>query len=154
MRTIRLMIVVLCFLFLAASSLFAQSGQSEAARKYDEFIEYNCEDMMARLDNYAMALQLEPNLQAYIVSYGGSHGQLEARVWAVAAQKYLVSNRGIESKRVVTLYGGNRKLRAIELWLLQSSYKPSTATYAVQPKGVRFKRSKIKYRPCSLFYNH
>lgn len=152
MRNLRLAIVILCLLATASVS-FAQSRQVEPARKYDEFSGIQCDDMMAHLDNYAIALQLEPNLQAYIVSHGGSHGQYEARMWAVAAKEYLVSNRGIEAKRIVMLYGGNRKLRAMELWLLLDGYRPSV-TDAVRPKGVRFKKSKIKYRPCTFFYNH
>lgn len=152
MRNLRLVIVILCLLATASVS-FAQSGQVEPARKLDEFSGTQCEDLMARLDNYAIALQVEPKLQAYVVSYGGKQGQLEAQIWAVAAKKYLTSNRGIEAKRIVTLYGGRRKLRAMELWLLQEGYHPAAAgAQTTQPKGVRFKTRRIKRGPCKSFF--
>ncbi len=141
MRNLLLATVILCLLATASVS-FAQSRQVEPARKYDEFSGIQCDDMMAHLDNYAIALQLEPNLQAYIVSYAGSHGLLEARMWAVAAKKYLTSNRGIETKRIVMLYGGKRELRTLELWLLLDGYRPAMAgVQTVQPRGTRYLQS-------------
>jgi hypothetical protein len=152
MRKLRLAIVILCLLATASVSL-AQSGQVEPARKHDEFSGLQCEDLMAHLDNYAIALQVEPKLQAHIVSYGGSQGRSEAQRWAVAAKKYLTSNRGIEAKRIVMLYGGRRKLRAMELWLLPDGYSPSAAgPQTTQPKGVRFKTRRIKRGPCVSFF--
>ena len=154
MRTHRSAIAILCLLA-AASVSFAQSGQPAASRKYDEVTGYNCEDLMARLDNYAISLQQEPHSQAYIVSYGGSQGEREARMWAVAGKQYLTSNRGIAAKRIVTLYAGNRDLRTLELWLMVDSYRPSAAgNQTNQPRGVKFKKGRIRYRPCSTFFSH
>lgn len=150
MRNPSLAIVILCVLATASVSN-AQPGQVVSSRKYDNFTEYNCEDLMARLDNYAMALQLEPNLKGYIVSYGGSYGQPEARVWAYEARKYLTSNRGIAARRIVTLYGGKLDRRTLELWLLLDSYRPSAAGTS-QPKGVKFKNSRVRNRQCSFFF--
>lgn len=152
MSKLRLAIFILCLLTMK-SVPSAQSVQIDPSRKYDEFIESNCEDMMARLDNYAIALQNEPKMQAFIVSYGGSLGLPEARRWAVAAKKYLTYSRGIEAKRIVTLYGGNRDRRALELWLLSDAYRTSApGTQSVRPKGVKFKKSRTKYRPCNAFF--
>jgi hypothetical protein len=126
----------------------AQSKQIEPSRKYDEFAGFNCEDMMARLDNYAIALQTEPTLQSYIVSFGSHRYQIiEAQAWAIAARDYLISNRGIDAKRIVMLYGGNRKDHAMELWLLSNDLYPST-TNMVRPKGMKLKKIRTKYRPC------
>ncbi|HKQ52232.1 MAG TPA: hypothetical protein VJT74_07690 [Pyrinomonadaceae bacterium] len=141
-------ILALCLLVTAGAS----SGQSASPRKYDEFAEYNCEDMMARLDNYAMAVQSEPKMRAYVVSYGGSWKTfIEARMWAVAARIYLTTNRGIKNKRVVTLYGGERSRKALELWLVPDDYRPSAAQGA-GPKGTKFKRVRLRSRPCEFFY--
>ena|SRR5437764_4192118 len=147
MRRQRLVIAILCLLITAITSS-AQSKQTEPSRKYDEFAGYNCEDMMAHLDNYSIALQTEPTLQSYIVSYGGNRRRLvEAQAWAIAARDYLISSRGIESKRIVMLYGGNRKDHAMELWLLSNDFRPS-AVNTFQPKGVKLKKIRTKYRPC------
>lgn len=138
--------VFACLSIILLSASFS-SAQTKEAVKFDELVKTQCDDMMAHLDNYAVDLQLKPNLQAYIVSYGGGRGQSEARAWAVAAKKYLVSNRGIEARRVTTLYGGNREQRAIELWLLPNGYRPSI-TDTIRPKGVRFKKSRMKIGLC------
>ena len=149
---LRLGVFTLCLLAAAGVSS-GQSAQVESLRKYDEFVEYNCEDLMARLDNYAIALQMEPKLQAYVVSYGGDFGLYEARRWAVAAKDYLTTNRGIEAKRVVTLYGGRRARWAMQLWLTPEGYRHSAAgTQNARPKGVRFKRVRLKSRPCEVFF--
>jgi hypothetical protein len=140
MSTFRLVILALCLLAAAGVA----PGQSALSRKFDEFTEYNCEDMMARLDNYAIALQTEPQMRGHIVSYGGDGGFHEARRWAFAAKKYLTGNRGVVSGRIVILYGGRRPRRALELWLLPG--EPGAQT--VRPKGVKFKKARLKHLPC------
>lgn len=148
MRVIKITLVVLASLFLMAATSLAQSTQGESSRKFDEFAAYNCEDMMGRLDGYTIALQQEPNSQAYIVSYGSHrHRRIEAQAWATAARDYLTSSRGIEAKRIVMLYGGDRKDHAMELWLL-SNNSSSSASNAAQPKGVKLKRVRTRYRLC------
>jgi hypothetical protein len=148
MRMIKATLVVLCLLLLTTATCLAQAQQGESSRKYDEFAGYNCEDMMAHLDNYAIALQQEPNSHAYIVSYGSRrHQRVEAQAWASAARDYMISRRGIESQRIVMLYGGNRKDHAMELWLLANDSRPS-GTNTAQPKGVKLRMVRTKYRPC------
>ena len=146
MLRLRLTVMVLCLLATAGAS----SGQSASPRKYDEFVEYNCEDMMARLDNYAIVLQSEPKMRGYVVSYGGTGGLFEARRWAVAAKVYLTSNRGIEDERVVMLYGGRRSRRAFVLWLVPEDYGAPTAAQTARPQGVKFKRLRMKHPPCEM----
>ena len=107
---------------------------------------------MARLDNYAMAILSEPKMRAYVVSYGGSFGFTEARMWAVAARAYLTTNRGVDDKRVVTLYGCRRASKALELWLVPDDYRPDAAAQAARPKGSKFKKVRLKYRPCEYFF--
>ncbi len=140
MSTFRLGLLALCLLAAASVS----SGQSALSRKFDEFTEYNCEDMMARLDNYAIALQSEPQMRGHIVSYGAPGGFYEARRWAVAAKKYMTGNRGVEGGRVVILYGGRRPRRTLELWLLPGA----TGAQTVRPKAVKFKKARLKNLPC------
>jgi hypothetical protein len=139
------MIACLFSLFLMAGSLYAQSGQSETARKFDEFGGTGCEDMMARLDNYAIALQSEPSLTAYIIVYGGQAGQRgEAQMWAGRARYYLVSNRRIDARKLRMSIGGYRDSWAMELWLLRRGGPLPDAKPTVQFKDVKFKRGRIR----------
>ena len=66
-------------------------------RKFDEFGDINCEDEMARLDNFAIQLQQEPSWRGYIIFYGGRRfrGRLprvgEAAARAGRMKPYLVN---------------------------------------------------------------
>jgi len=40
-------------------------------RQFDEFGDINCEDEMARLDNFAIQLQNEPAAKGVMIFYGG-----------------------------------------------------------------------------------
>lgn len=63
---------------------------------FDSFGDINCEDEMARLDNFAVALQNDPSSKGLIVFYGGrrfrgrlpKRGEAEAR--AARLKPYLV----------------------------------------------------------------
>ena len=46
-------------------------GWIPEARKVDEFENINCEDEMARLDNFAVQLNNEPGSTGYVIFYGG-----------------------------------------------------------------------------------
>jgi hypothetical protein len=55
---------------MVAQSSFA----ANTPRKVDEYGAINCEDEMARLDNYAIELQNDPSAQAVVIVYGGRRG--------------------------------------------------------------------------------
>jgi hypothetical protein len=152
MRKIRLTLGVSCLLLLMAGSSFAQSGLPQASHKFDEVTGFNCEDMMARLDNFAIELQNNPSLLAFLLVYGGNRGlRGEAQAWAGRAKYYLSSNRGIDAARIMTKVGGYRERHAMELWLLRGGALPPVATPTIKLKDIRFKRGRIKksqYREC------
>src|SRR4051812_8600850 len=68
--------------------------------QFDEFGDVKCEDEYARLDNFLVALQNQPNATGIIVFYGGRtfRGGLPRRGEAVARaarlKPYLVKRRG------------------------------------------------------------
>ena len=144
MRNIRA-IIVLSLMLAVAGIATAQVTQSEASRKLDEFSGSNCEDMMAHLDSYAIALQSEPDLRAYIIVYGGQTSQRnEAQMWASRARSYLVGNRAIAAKRITTSVGGYRENPTMELWLVRKDAPLPVAKPTVQLKDVKFKSGRIK----------
>lgn len=144
MRNVRLFIVICLTLSLAGVSI-AQPAQTDSSRKIDGFSGLGCEDMMGRLDSYAITLQSEPDAQAYIIVYGGQQGQRgEAQMWASRAKYYLTGNRMIDAKRIVTLDGGYREHPAMELWLSQKGSPLPQASPTIQLKDVKFKKGRIK----------
>src|SRR5688572_11190602 len=56
----------------------------------------------ARLDNFAIAIQNDPQMIGYIVVFADKHGcPLDAQRRAVRARNYLVHYRGIDPNRVI-----------------------------------------------------
>jgi hypothetical protein len=89
-----------------------------APHPFDSYGQLKCSDDQARLDNFAIQLQVESELVGYIVTYAGKHGSRnEARARARRAKKYVVNRRGIEAGRVVTVYGGRSDLYSTVLWM-------------------------------------
>jgi hypothetical protein len=107
------------------------------ARKIDEYGNIRFNDEKARLDNYAIELQNEPTAQGYIICYGGRRGRAgEAAARCDRAKNYLVTTRGIDASRIVTVDGGFRENLTVELWLVPTGAQPPTASPTVQPSEV------------------
>jgi hypothetical protein len=108
------------------------------ARKIDEYGNIKFNDEKARLDNYAIELQNDPTAQGYLVCYGGRTGRTgEAQRRCDRAKNYLVSTRGIDASRIVTVDGGFREELTVELWVVPSGATPPPNSPTVDPSEVR-----------------
>ena len=105
-------------------------GIREDARKFDEYHAVAFNDEKARLDNYAIEMQNDPGVSAYIASYGKSLCEGQAR--ADRAKEYLVNSRGIDDSRIVALGKGCQTELLIELWVVPrgASQPPAAQTVA------------------------
>lgn len=112
--------VLLALSLSAPLFVFAQESAQPAARKIDEFIgEVDYEDLIARLDNFAVELQSQPNSQAHIIVYRGRRDPpgISHRL-ALTAKDYMLMERGISPDRVATFDGGMSGCLTYELWLV------------------------------------
>ena len=93
--------------------------------KFDEIGEVARDDEKARLDVFAIELQNSPGAQGYIIGYGGS-GRRSAtgQQRAQRARDYVVTTRGIDASRIVTLDGGQRTTGSLQLWLVPTGATP------------------------------
>src|SRR5882672_1687920 len=116
-RLIQLVVLVV----LLSPTLFVRgSAPATPISKFDEFGDIRCEDEYARLDNFAIQLQHEPQAKGVIIFYGGKtfrgrlpkRGEAEAR--AARLKPYLVRRRGIPASQVIVINGGYE-----EEWLAQ-----------------------------------
>jgi hypothetical protein len=108
------------------------------ARKVDEYGNIRFNDEKARLDNFAIELQNDPTAQGYLVCYGGRTGRTgEAQRRCDRAKNYLVSTRGIDGSRIVTVDGGFREELTVELWIVPSGANPPSASPTVDPSEVK-----------------
>lgn len=130
-------------------AICATSTVFPAPPQIDRFGDVKCEDEMARLDNFAIQLQNEPQAKGVIIFYGGQtfrgklpkRGEAEAR--AARLKPYLVERRGIPSERVTVVNGGYREAWQVTLWIVP----PGAST----PSGdLNIPIEKIKFRPGKL----
>lgn len=125
---------------------------------FDSFGDICCDDEKARLDNFAVALKQDSELQGYIMFYGGrsqnypychsSRQRLqrrgESQTRAARLKPYLVNAHALDPKRVVVINGGYRESWSAELWLVPKGAIPPTPSPTVQPQDIRFRKGKIK----------
>lgn len=143
---------------ISVSLLLMLSAVSHAKSEARKFLEYgsaeaNCETEMAHLDNYAIALQSEPGMKAYVVVYGGRRDTARSELHARRSRikRYLVNERGIDTSRVIVMDGGFHQNLTIELWLAPAGAEPPKVTPTVLAKEVRYRRAKYSF-DCSTFY--
>lgn len=152
-----LVALIICLVTVASS--YAVNVAREAAL-FDKFGDVCCDDEKARLDNFTIQLQNEPEAQGYIVFYGGKRhnypychsfrlrvprrGEAEAR--AERLKPYLVSYRGLDTKRIVVVNGGYRESWTAELWIVPKGAKPPTPAPTIEAQDIRFRRGSVKAR--------
>lgn len=93
--------------------------------EFDKFEFVNNDALKARLDNFASALQQQPDMKGHIIVYGRTGGRpAEADSLGVRALDYLIKNRQIDARRVTIANGGNRSAAAFELYLVPPGADP------------------------------
>jgi hypothetical protein len=85
-------------------------------RKFDEIGNIARDDEKARLDIFAAELQNDPRSAGYIIATGGKPGEAQKRV--SNAKAYLVTTRGLDASRIVTLTGRTGGDIRVEFWLV------------------------------------
>ena len=112
----------------------AQTG-NQVARKFDQFGDVQYSDLIARLDNFAIALQSEPHTKGFIVAYRSRRDLpgLSNRI-ALRSKNYLVNSRGVSHERLVTVDGGEAECLTQELWVAAPGTTP-------MPRGDAYSRS-------------
>ena len=127
------------------------SGSVSPISKFDEFGDIKCEDEYARLDNFAIQLQQEPQAKGVIIFYGGKifrgrlpkRGEAEAR--AARLKPYLVRRRGIPTNQIIVINGGYAEEWIAQLWIVPPGASLPTGD-SVQIKKIRFRKGKPNSR--------
>jgi hypothetical protein len=136
--------IAFIFLFLFVHSTPAPSKNVFAPDSpFDTYGDICFEDEKARLDNFAIALQQNPNWIGLVVVYAGSQSCAgEARYRANRAKKWVIG-RGIEPDRIIVRDAGYEDDVATTL-LLWPKDKP-----AYEGLSGRLARSEVKiFRHC------
>ena len=92
---------------------------------FDGYGNIRWEYEQARLDNFAVQLQNEPNTIGYLFVFDGNNVcESEARARALRARDYVVNYRGIPWNRVMWRYDGFAGEFHIALSLMPRTFKP------------------------------
>jgi len=148
-RLVKLAILIV----LLSPTLFVRgSGLTSPIRKFDEFGDIKCEDEMARLDNFAIQLQHEPQARGVIIFYGGKtfrgklpkRGEAEAR--AARLKPYLVGRRGIPTKQVIVINGGYAEEWRADLWIVPPGASTPGSVTIIPMSEIKFRKGKVNPR--------
>lgn len=92
----------------------------------DNYPPLKYDDEKARLDNFAIQLQNDPSAKGYIIVYGGPRtNAADKQKRLKRATDYLISARGIDANRLVTLEGAApRDQPTTELWVVPLGAEP------------------------------
>lgn len=115
-----------------------QRLKTDLPDKIDEFGNIPLKEEQERLNHLAHLLRELPDTQGYLIAYAGRRARArEARSWAECAKNYLVNERGIEARRIVTIDGGHREEFTIDLFLVPRGAAGPTPTPTVDPREVQ-----------------
>lgn len=116
-----------------------------APYRLSEFEENYSEALQANLDNLVVILEKEPELDGYIIVYGGRVGRRGyAKMRAERAKYYLTETRGLTSDRFTLVEGGYRERPMFEIWLVPRNAQRPLATPTVDSNYVKFVSSPMK----------
>lgn len=162
-----------CFL-LALFFAFNVSAQNKAAELIDEFPTLNCEDLLARADNFASLLNKNPYSKLYVVFYEGKHPEQfynkkekkvewksvnprhgEASNKTEAITFYLTKYRKISQGRFELIDGGYDTEYRVQVWLVPNSAEPPKPSPTLEEKDIKFRKGKApKVADCQGSYNN
>ncbi|MCA1634238.1 MAG: hypothetical protein LC802_11235, partial [Acidobacteria bacterium] len=105
--------------------------------KFDEYGKIGHCDLSARLDNFAITLQNQPNTKGYLMIYLGEKDLPARRPGILArAADYLVNSRGVDPDRLQVVSAGYRKEQTTELWLVAEGDDAPTPTDTIEVSRV------------------
>ena len=127
------------------------SPTSEPNGPLDQYGDIKCEDEMARLDNFAVQLQNDPQSKGVIMFYAGKmaadrwpkRGEAEARTARI--KPYIVQRRGVPADQVIVINAGYDEYFHVQLWMVPPGAALPTRESA-SPKQIRFRKGKANPR--------
>lgn len=138
--------------YLHCQPLKGATSKPKEAAKFDEYVGVP-DDEQRRLDKFATLVRQDAGTQGYVIAYAGRGARLsEAAAVGRRLKNYLVRQRGLDRRQVVTITGGQREQATVELYLVPAGVPPPAATPtlssgATQPMDKRGQRRGRVARP-------
>lgn len=122
----------------ASTVIPALLARESPAREFDVCCDCSYDDQKARLDNLAIELQNDPSTTSYILAYSGRTSPVgQADRLGARARDYIVTQRSIDSARVIVLNGGYREEDCVELWIVPRGATPPQPRPTLQAGDAR-----------------
>ncbi|HEV7243089.1 MAG TPA: hypothetical protein VGQ36_27930 [Thermoanaerobaculia bacterium] len=124
----------------ATSSSCTASVEEKAAPavKFGEYVTRDLSANKEKLDEFVLALLNDPEVQGYIIAYGGKTSRPEdAQKAADNATEHTMNTRKMDGARTLSGVGGYREEPTIELWIAPPGGAPPMATPTVAPEDVK-----------------
>lgn len=127
----------ICLLSTFPAEAYFRSLPSPIDQIFDEYGDLSWENEKARLDNFAIALQQNPEVTGYIYVYAGRRAcRGEAQAHAIRAKKYVVEVRGVKANRILLRDGGYREELSVNLVLAPPGAPELQAVPTVNPNEI------------------
>jgi hypothetical protein len=134
-------IVCASMIVLSITAANSKSTAWSPHRVFDEYGRICWENEQARLDNFAVRLEMSPEMIGNIIVYDGRRAcRGEAIARAVRAKRYLVGYRHIDASRVLWRFGGYQEELNTILMDVPRGYSewPAGDPILISPKDVVF----------------
>lgn len=106
---------ILMILFICFQIYFSQ--EKPKPRLIDEIPKTDCDDISARVYGVRQALEVEPNVNAYIITYGDENNPLE-KYYRERILKIYLTFLQINPNRLFFLHGKDKKDISTQLWIV------------------------------------
>lgn len=149
---VKQIVTYVALLLLLFPAIFVEGSTSTSAQKVDEFKDINCEEEMARLDNFTINLQNTPTSKGVIIFHGGRRlgGRLprrgDAAARAARLKSYLTQRRGIPKEQIIVIDGGYREEWMAELWIVPLGADLPVGSPTIPTKAIKFRKGKARAR--------
>jgi len=140
-RKIYSRIICVSMMVLSLEVANSKPHASSPHRVFDEYGRICWENEQARLDNFAVRLEMSPEMIGNIIVYDGRRAcRGEAIARAVRAKRYLVGYRHIDPNRVLWRFGGYQEELDTILMDVPRGYPewPADEPILISPKDVVF----------------
>lgn len=138
------MCVIIAFTFASAND-YREPRIAAPDEFFDSYGNISWDDEKARLDNFAIELQHDPNLIGYIVVYAGRHACYgEAPDRALRAKEYIEKIHSFRENQIKWIDGGYREELTVILQPLPRDAPEPVISPTLKPSEVVIKNCKLK----------
>jgi len=112
----------------------------------DKVTRYMYSDLAARVDNFMIMLNANPQLTGCIIAYSG-RGENDSieQDRALASIKRIFVFRRFSADRVKIINGGSREYNSAEMWLLPPGVEPPKPTPSVDSRFIKVTKRRVNF---------